>query len=63
MSKTMNMKVAQEKLNAMKAGSKVVTNDQEMDLMSELDGVTMNRVKSLPNPAQIGTKDSYIAWI
>ena len=57
------IKNATIKLQQMKNGKKCITNDIEMDLMSEIDDETMNDVKSLPNPNRCGLLDQYIAWI
>lgn len=54
---------AVRKLDAMKRGEVVVTNDKEMDLMTALAGDVMSKVRSLPNPDRVGVKDQYIAWI
>jgi hypothetical protein len=54
---------AQWKLDRIKLGQRVITNDRELDLMAELDGEVMNRVRSIPNPEQCGLLDQYVAWI
>ncbi len=57
------MVTPREKLEKMKAGQVVVTNDQEMDKMMALGDDAIYSVRSLPNPSRVGTKDQYIAWI
>jgi len=56
-------RVLRSKLEAMKKGEIVVTNDEEMDQMLALDDDEIVKVRSLPNPQRVGIKDRYIAWI
>ena len=51
------------KLEAMKRGEAVITNDEEMDQMLALGDDAIKKVRSLPNPQRVGLKDQYIAWI
>lgn len=51
------------KLEALRAGKHVITNDAEMDAMIEMDGDTMQLVRSIPNPHRVGLRDQYEAWI
>jgi hypothetical protein len=53
----------QDKLEALKRKERIITNDDEMDAMIDLDGDTMNSVRSIPNPNRVGFRDQYIAWI
>ena len=57
------MSTAREKLNRMKNGEKIITNDKEMDQMLELGDDAINWVRSLPNPGRVGIMDKYTAWI
>ena len=52
-----------QKLNAMKKGKTVVTNEKELDEMLELGDDAIYHVRSVPNPKRVGTKDVYVAWI
>ena len=56
------MDIVKEKIKKMKAGQKVITNDKEMDTMSEIDGDFMNCVRSITNPDRCGILDQYVAW-
>ena len=60
---TNNTDLLLSKLEAMKNGETIITNDFEMDQMGLLDDDTMNKVRSLPNPNRCGIMDKYIAWI
>ena len=51
------------KIEQLKAGERVITNDVEMDAMIDLDGDTMQQVRSIPNPKRCGVWDQYVAWI
>lgn len=53
----------QAKLEALKGGKHVITNDAEMDAMLAWDSDTMKLVRSKPNPNRLGLRDQYIAWI
>ncbi len=55
--------VAMDKLERMKRGETVITNDAEMDEMSASGDEAAHTIRSLPNPNQIGTQDQYEAWI
>ena len=52
-----------QKLDSMKRGNMVITNDQEIDVMLKLGDEAVYEIRSLPNPKQTGTKDQYVAWI
>lgn len=53
----------QMKLEALKAGQKIITNDEELDAMMALDSELFDDVRSIHNPNQLGVKDQYVAWI
>lgn len=56
---------AQWALNRLKAGERIITNDQTLDAIEEHfgDDPAIDRIASLFNPRQMGTLDQYIAWI
>ena len=53
---------AAKKLAAMRAGKVVTVGD---GLLGEIEGLVDSgeHLRSLPNPKQVGTKDTYVAWI
>ncbi len=51
------------KLESLKSGNVIVTNDEELDLMMSLDSELFDYVRSAPNPERVGIKDQYIAWL
>ncbi len=55
--------VIRYKLNELKTGRSIVTNDNEMDAMIDKDSDTMKLVRSKPNSKRVGLLDQYIAWI
>lgn len=54
---------SQAKLDAMKRGERVITNEEQMEEMMRLESETMDDVRSIPNPNRVGVKDQYVAWI
>lgn len=57
------MVTAKDKLEAMKNGERVITNDAELDSMLELGDDSIDDVRSVPNPKRVGVLDQYVAWI
>jgi len=57
------MKQILRKMQAMRDGEHIITNDLEMDEMTKLDSELMCYVRSIPNPKRLGTLDVYEAWI
>ncbi len=55
------MKTAMDKLTALINGKLVVCSDEDLDLMIPFD--VSNVIRSRPNPARVGTKDTWEAWI
>ena len=55
--------VAQLKLNELKSGKQVITNELELDIMLSLGDDAIYQVRSAPNPKRVGLLDQYIAWI
>lgn len=51
------------KLEAMKRGETVVTNDQELDIIMTTGDDALLHMRSLPNPDRVGLLDQYVAWI
>ena len=51
------------KLELLRAGKGIITNDRELDAMIALDGPLFDNVRSAPNPKRIGVWDQYVAWI
>ena len=49
------------KLDRMMQGERVITNDNEMELMLDDDRIKL--VRSMPNPDRLGLRDQYVAWI
>lgn len=66
-----SLEVALLTFNRMKAGERVVTNDQTLDVLSDhfkdqdtADASLFFRCcDSMPNPKRVGTLDQYVAWI
>lgn len=54
---------ARQKLDALKAGKVVITNDAEFDSMRALEDDAICKVRSVLNPHRLGLRDQYIAWI
>lgn len=54
---------ARDKLESMKRGEEVITNDAELDAMLELGDDSIDDVRSVPNPKRVGVLDQYVAWI
>ena len=52
-----------KKLDRMKCGERIVTNDAELDAMLALDDDSVYEIRSLPNPNRVGVLDVYVAWI
>lgn len=55
--------LALAKLDAMKRGERVITNDHQLDDMILLGDEAAYKVRSMRNSKQVGTLDQYVAWI
>jgi hypothetical protein len=55
----------QAKLVSMTAGNPEVMSDDQLNALEALLNETnqTTSIRSIPNPRQIGTKDSYLCWI
>ena len=51
------------KLDRMKCGNTVITNDRELDAMRDTGDEAYYVVRTLPNPNRCGVLDQYRAWI
>ncbi len=52
-----------EKIQAMRAGKQIITNDKEIDDMLKIDEKLYSTLLSKINPNRIGLLDKYVAWI
>ena len=53
----------EDKVKAMRAGEKVITNDEEMDAMLVIDDELHYIMRSAINPDRVGLLDKYVSWI
>jgi len=51
-----------DKFLKMKSGEKVTMSNQQMDELEKLDDPIIQRLASITNPDQIGTKDRWLAY-
>ena len=56
---------ARQALTRLKAGERIVTNDETLDAIIDhcQDDDTRYDIRSIPNPKRCGIYDQYIAWI
>lgn len=59
----MDTTVATGKLERMRSGLKVITNETELDAMLASGDPSAYAVRSIPNPDRVGLLDQYVAWI
>ena len=51
------------KVEALRRGERIVTNDAELDEIGPALGDDGNRLKSVPNGRRVGILDQYEAWL
>ena len=60
---TVDPKAAQYRLDQLKQGKAIVTNDETLDAIARLGDEAYYTIRSLHNPKRVGILDQYIAWI
>jgi hypothetical protein len=56
-------RVLKNKIKALRAGQRVITNDAELDELTPALGDDGNHLRSIPNPRRVGVLDEYEAWL
>lgn len=55
--------VFRKKLFELRTGKRIICNDAFLDQLQKTDNELNNHIISIPNPARLGIKDKYEAWI